>query len=136
MRKYNCRNTLTDRKLQNIDFLLPSRMKEIIQGVLKIKIRWPLQKYNMMRAFKFHRLNVAKSLIFSPLVATQCHLAFVTDVLPLSGSRGRSGTVDNGYLLAHCASILFPGQKHTISLEGCRWVSQRVKLFLNYSEKL
>lgn len=136
MQKCNYRNNLTDWKLQNIDFALPSRMKEIVQGVLKIKIMWPFQNYNMMRAFKFHRLNVSESLIFSPLIASQCHLVFVTEVLPLSGSRGRSGTVDSGYLLVRCPSILFPGRKHTISLEGRGWVSQRVKLFLNYSEKL
>lgn len=87
--------------------------------MLEIEIGWPLQKYNMTRAFKFHRLNVSKSLLFSSLIATQCHLAFVTDVLPLMGSRGRSGIVDTGSLLVHCASILFLGQKHTISLEGC-----------------
>ena len=65
----------------------------------------------MMRVFKFHRLNAAKSLIFSPLIAAQCHLAFVSDVMPLSGSRGRSGAVDKGYLLVHGTSILFPGRK-------------------------
>ena len=74
----------------------------------------------MMRAFKFHRLNAAKSLIFSPLIAAQCHLAFVSDVLPLSGSRGCSGAVDKGYLLVRGASVLFPGRKRTISLEGGR----------------
>ena len=64
-----------------------------------------------MRVFKFHRLNATKSLIFSPLIAAQCHLAFVSDVMPLSGSRGRSGAVDKGYLLVHGTSILYPGRK-------------------------
>lgn len=88
--------------------------------MLKIKIGWPLQKYNMMRAFIFHRLNVSKSLMFSPLILTEGHLAFETDVLLLAGSRGRPGIVDTGYLLGHCASIVFPGRKHSISPEGCR----------------
>lgn len=57
-----------------------------------------------MRAFKFHKLNVSKGLMLSPLIVTQCPLAFATAVLLLTGSRGRPGIVDTGYLLVHCAS--------------------------------
>jgi len=72
VQKFNYRNNLTDWKLWNIWlFTTLQKYKKIIQGVLKIKIRWPLQKYNMMRAFKFHRLNVPKSLMFSLLMATR-----------------------------------------------------------------
>lgn len=69
MKKFNYR--LTDWKFWNIWlFTILQKYKKIIQGVLIIKVRWPLQKYNMMRAFKFHRLNVPKSLMLSLLMAT------------------------------------------------------------------
>lgn len=137
VQKWNYRHNLTGWKLQNI-WLFPTfqKWKKIIQGVLKIKIRWPLQKYYMIGAFEFHRLNVSRSLMFSLLIQQLSAIwTFSLVSCPFAAAEGALAPLTAYASPGHRASVSFP-RRDAVSREGCHRVFHRVKLLLTYPGKL